>query len=140
MISDTTLTNLSNGLGVAAMLLIVVYHFVAVNGKRMEAQGGKTIGDIVSIKDEETLPCLRSRKSRADHIVGAQAIEDLGACRQFEHSDRRSRWYRAVLKYVEYVSSSRQWSLSRSTHVLRGAVTRMRVYNAGKLVVDCTSE
>jgi hypothetical protein len=58
MISDTTLTNLSNGLGVAAMLLIVVYHFVAVNGKRMEAQGGKTIGDIVSLKDEEAWPCL----------------------------------------------------------------------------------
>jgi hypothetical protein len=36
MISDTTLTNLSNGLGVTAMLLIVAYHFVAVNGKRME--------------------------------------------------------------------------------------------------------
>jgi hypothetical protein len=34
MISDTTLTNLSNGLGVTAMLLIVAYHFVAVNGKR----------------------------------------------------------------------------------------------------------
>jgi hypothetical protein len=49
MISDTTLTNLSNGLGVSAMLLIVVYHFIAVNGKRMEAQGGKTIGDLVSI-------------------------------------------------------------------------------------------
>ena len=48
MISDTTLTNLSNGLGVSAMLLIVVYHFIAVNGKRMEAQGGKTIGDMVS--------------------------------------------------------------------------------------------
>jgi hypothetical protein len=48
MISDTTLTNLSNGLGVSAMLLIVVYHFIAVNGKRMEAQGGKTIGDLVS--------------------------------------------------------------------------------------------
>lgn len=30
------------------MLLIVVYHFIAVNGKRMEAQGGKTIGDLVS--------------------------------------------------------------------------------------------
>lgn len=48
MISDTTLTNLSNGLGMSAMLLIVVYHFVAVNGKRMEAQGGKTVADIVS--------------------------------------------------------------------------------------------
>jgi hypothetical protein len=35
MISDTTLTDLSNGLGIAAMALIVVYHFVAVNGKRM---------------------------------------------------------------------------------------------------------
>lgn len=36
MISDTTLTNLSNGLGIAAMAFIVLYHFVAVNGKRME--------------------------------------------------------------------------------------------------------
>ena len=36
MISDDTLTNLSNGLGVAAMAFIVLYHFVAVNGKRME--------------------------------------------------------------------------------------------------------
>ena len=36
MISDTTLTNLANGLGVAAMACIVLYHFVAVNGKRME--------------------------------------------------------------------------------------------------------
>lgn len=50
MISDTTLTNLSNGLGVSAMLLIVVYHFIAVNGKRMEAQGGKTIADMVCSK------------------------------------------------------------------------------------------
>lgn len=32
--TDTTLTNLSNGLGVAAMLLIVGYHFVAVNARR----------------------------------------------------------------------------------------------------------
>lgn len=55
MISDTTLTNLSNGLGVAAMLLIVVYHFVSVNGKRMEAQGGKTITDIVSLPQQWTL-------------------------------------------------------------------------------------
>ena len=36
MISDTTLEKLSNGLGVAAMAFIVLYHFVAVNGKRME--------------------------------------------------------------------------------------------------------
>lgn len=36
MISDGTLTDISNGLGVAAMVLIVVYHFVAVNGKRMQ--------------------------------------------------------------------------------------------------------
>ena len=36
MISDTTLTNISNGLGIAAMLFIVLYHFVAVNGKHME--------------------------------------------------------------------------------------------------------
>lgn len=34
MITDTTLASLSNGLGVTAMLLIVAYHFVAVNGKR----------------------------------------------------------------------------------------------------------
>lgn len=37
MISDTTLTHLSNGLGVAAMLLIVGYHFVAVNARRASA-------------------------------------------------------------------------------------------------------
>jgi len=30
------------------MLLIVVYHFIAVNGKKMEAQGGKTVADLVS--------------------------------------------------------------------------------------------
>jgi hypothetical protein len=48
MISDTTLTNLSNGLGISAMVLIVVYHFIAVNGKRIEAQGGKTISDLVN--------------------------------------------------------------------------------------------
>jgi hypothetical protein len=36
MISDGTLTDLSNGLGIAAMALIVVYHFVSVNGKRMQ--------------------------------------------------------------------------------------------------------
>lgn len=36
MISDTTLTNISNGLGVTAMVLVVVYHFVAVNGRRMQ--------------------------------------------------------------------------------------------------------
>jgi hypothetical protein len=35
MISDGTLTDISNGLGVAAMVLIVAYHFVAVNSKRM---------------------------------------------------------------------------------------------------------
>lgn len=35
MISDDTLTTVSNGLGVAAMVAIVVYHFVAVNAKRM---------------------------------------------------------------------------------------------------------
>jgi hypothetical protein len=34
MITDDTLTHLSNGLGVAAMLLIVGYHFLAVNAKR----------------------------------------------------------------------------------------------------------
>lgn len=36
MISDNTLTDISNGLGIAAMVCIVIYHFVAVNGKRME--------------------------------------------------------------------------------------------------------
>ncbi|CAK9783287.1 hypothetical protein CC85DRAFT_299066 [Cutaneotrichosporon oleaginosum] len=36
MISDGTLTDLSNGLGVAAMVLIIAYHFVAVNGKRIK--------------------------------------------------------------------------------------------------------
>jgi hypothetical protein len=36
MISDTTLANLANGLGVTAMLLIVAYHFVDVNAKRMQ--------------------------------------------------------------------------------------------------------
>ncbi|GMK56554.1 hypothetical protein CspeluHIS016_0303940 [Cutaneotrichosporon spelunceum] len=36
MISDGTLTNLSNGLGVAAMVLILAYHFVSVNGQRIK--------------------------------------------------------------------------------------------------------
>jgi hypothetical protein len=35
MISDTTLTNLANGFGLAAMLGIVLYHVVSVNGKRI---------------------------------------------------------------------------------------------------------
>lgn len=34
MISDGALTDLSNGLGVAAMVLIVAYHFIAVNADR----------------------------------------------------------------------------------------------------------
>lgn len=34
MITDTTLTNLANGLGVTAMLLVVAYHFIAVNADR----------------------------------------------------------------------------------------------------------
>jgi hypothetical protein len=38
MISDGTLTDLSNGLGVAAMFLIIAYHFVAVNGQRIKEQ------------------------------------------------------------------------------------------------------
>jgi hypothetical protein len=38
MISDGTLTDISNQLGVAAMVLIVAYHFVAVNAKRMQEQ------------------------------------------------------------------------------------------------------
>ncbi|AAW44950.1 hypothetical protein CNH00640 [Cryptococcus deneoformans JEC21] len=37
MISDHALADLANGLGIAAMACIVLYHFVAVNGKRMEA-------------------------------------------------------------------------------------------------------
>lgn len=37
MISDHALADLANGLGIAAMAFIVLYHFVAVNGKRMEA-------------------------------------------------------------------------------------------------------
>jgi|Hof3ISUMetaT_6_FD_contig_21_250692_length_358_multi_26_in_0_out_0_1 hypothetical protein len=36
MISDDTLTNIANGLGVTAMFLIVAYHFVDVNAKRMQ--------------------------------------------------------------------------------------------------------
>jgi hypothetical protein len=40
MISDTTLESIANGLGVAAMLGIVLYHVVSVNGKRME-QGSR---------------------------------------------------------------------------------------------------
>ncbi|BEI82711.1 hypothetical protein CcaverHIS002_0305790 [Cutaneotrichosporon cavernicola] len=36
MISDGTLTDLSNGLGVAAMFLILAYHFVSVNGQRIK--------------------------------------------------------------------------------------------------------
>jgi hypothetical protein len=38
MISDNTLTDISNGLGVTAMVLIVAYHFLAVNAKRIEEQ------------------------------------------------------------------------------------------------------
>jgi hypothetical protein len=37
------------------MLLIVVYHFIAVNGKRMEAQGGKTVADLVSSTVEQRI-------------------------------------------------------------------------------------
>lgn len=68
MISDTTLTNLSNGLGMSAMLLIVVYHFVAVNGKRMEAQGGKTVVDIVgqSYGSPDCGGCEALARQRAD--------------------------------------------------------------------------
>jgi len=36
MISDTTLTSLANGLGVTAMLLVVAYHFIAVNAGRAQ--------------------------------------------------------------------------------------------------------
>lgn len=36
MITDVTLTNLANGLGVTAMLLIVAYHFVEVNANRAQ--------------------------------------------------------------------------------------------------------
>lgn len=41
MISDVTLTNLANGLGVAAMLGIVLYHVVSVNGKRMAEEASR---------------------------------------------------------------------------------------------------
>ena len=41
MISDTTLNNLANGLGIAAMLGIVLYHVVSVNGKRMAEQASR---------------------------------------------------------------------------------------------------
>jgi len=37
------------------MLLIVVYHFIAVNGKRMEAQGGKTVADLVGAIVEQRI-------------------------------------------------------------------------------------
>lgn len=36
MISDHALADLANGLGIAAMALVVLYHFVAVNGKRIK--------------------------------------------------------------------------------------------------------
>ncbi len=36
MISDTTLTQLTNGLGITAMVLVVTYHFVAVNARRTQ--------------------------------------------------------------------------------------------------------
>ncbi|ODN77073.1 hypothetical protein L202_05610 [Cryptococcus amylolentus CBS 6039] len=36
MISDGALTDIANGLGIAAMAFIVFYHFISVNGKRME--------------------------------------------------------------------------------------------------------
>lgn len=39
MISNNTLYNLANGLGVLAMLTVVLYHFVAVNAKQM-GRGG----------------------------------------------------------------------------------------------------
>lgn len=36
MITERGLTAICNGLGALAMLLIFAYHFVAVNGKKME--------------------------------------------------------------------------------------------------------
>jgi len=39
MISHTTLYNLANALGVMAMITVVAYHFVAVNGRYMTKGG-----------------------------------------------------------------------------------------------------
>ena len=41
MISNTTLYNLANSLGMLAMLTVVLYHFVAVNARQL-ARGGTT--------------------------------------------------------------------------------------------------
>jgi hypothetical protein len=42
MISHVTLYNLANGLGSAAMLVVVLYHIVAVNAKYV-ARGGEGV-------------------------------------------------------------------------------------------------
>lgn len=79
MISDTTLTNLSNGLGMSAMLLIVIYHFVSVNGKRMETQGGKTITDMV--REGPSFECRYDSSyhvSSADIAAHAELMRILG--------------------------------------------------------------
>jgi hypothetical protein len=103
MISDTTLTNLSNGLGVSAMLLIVVYHFIAVNGKRMEAQGGKTVADLVSsiveqkdYTDFDRLyrnyswdPILPRKLARAEAACRKQGLEQSRGLREPERKDIR---------------------------------------------------
>lgn len=39
MISNNTLYNLANGLGMLAMLTVVLYHFVAVNAKQIGRNG-----------------------------------------------------------------------------------------------------
>jgi hypothetical protein len=41
MITEQGLMSICNGLAGAAMCLIVVYHFVAVNAKKMEAAPSK---------------------------------------------------------------------------------------------------
>ena len=42
MISHETLYNLANTLGFMAVLTVLAYHFVAVNGKYLAAQGPST--------------------------------------------------------------------------------------------------
>ena len=40
MISNTTLYNLANSLGMLAMLTVVLYHFVAVNARQLAQNSG----------------------------------------------------------------------------------------------------
>ena len=40
MISNTTLYNLANSLGMLAMLTVVLYHFVAVNARQLAHGAG----------------------------------------------------------------------------------------------------